>query len=140
MSLSPYSARMASQVCLTMTEMVLCATLKPNISLLYFSPVAKKRSVIASLHPGLIDFLYICVIFLNSGPHPLQDLSEHGRVHPDKISERDHILSLQLPHQTIIVSIVQPHGEPGLHPIPPGPWSTPSLSVNQYLCNHNLIL
>ena len=49
-----------------------------------------------------------CVIFLNSGPHPLQDLSEHGRVHPDKISERHHILSLQLPHQTIIVSIVQP--------------------------------
>ena len=27
----------------------------------------------------------LCVIFLNSGPHPLQHLSEYGWVHPDNI-------------------------------------------------------
>ena len=28
-----------------------------------------------------------CVIFLNSGSNPLQHLSEHDWVHPDKIAE-----------------------------------------------------
>ena len=81
-----------------------------------------------------------CVIFLNSGLHPLQDLSEHGWVYPDKIPECHHILGLQLPHQTIIATKVQPPREPGLHPIPPGHCSMPFLSVNQYLGHHNLIL
>ena len=67
-TLSPYSAKMASQVCHTMTEMVLWATLKPNIRLLNFSPVAKKQSVKASLHPGLMDFLYYVSYFSILGP------------------------------------------------------------------------
>ena len=41
-----------------------------------------------------------------------------------------------LHHPSLIVTIVQPPGQPIL----PGPWSTPFLFVNQYLGPHNLIL
>ena len=135
---SPYSARMASQVCLTMTEMVLCATLKPNIRLLYFSPVAKKRSVMASLHPGLMDCLYHVSYFSILGPILCKtSLNMAGSILTKFLNEHPRP---QAPHQSIIVTIVQPPREPRLHAIPPGPWSTPSLSVNQYLVHHNLIL
>ena len=80
MTLSPYSARMASQVCRTMTEMVLWASLKPNIRLLSSGQETKCDGKSASRVDGLP---VPSVIFLNSGPNPLQDLSEYGRVYPD---------------------------------------------------------
>ena len=52
--------------------------------LLSSGPETKCDSKSASRVDGL---LVPCVIILNYGPHPLQDLSEHGWVHPDKIPE-----------------------------------------------------
>ena len=99
---SPYS---------TMTEMVLWAMLKPNIRLLYFSPVAKNRSMIASLHPGLMDFLYHVSYFSILGP-TLCNTS---------LDMAGSILTKFLNDTTSRASL-------------------PSLSVNKYLGHHNLIL
>ena len=45
---STYSAKMASQISRTMTEMILCFTLQPNVMAVYFDPDARCRSVMAS--------------------------------------------------------------------------------------------